>query len=75
MSLPSVFPYDAINPMTAKEQTFNNIDDVYNVLIECFDRCVKNALFQDKNAFKKGFEGFKRFKEAISTILDLPSLA
>ncbi len=43
MSLPSVFPYDAINPMTAKEQTFNNIDDVYNVLIECFDKCVKKG--------------------------------
>ena len=42
-SLPHEFPYDAINPMTAQTQTFNNIDDVYMVLNECYDKCVEKG--------------------------------
>ena len=38
--MPNTFPYSAVNPMTAKDKTFNNIDDVYKVLIECYDKCV-----------------------------------
>ena len=39
-SLPNEFPYDAINPMSAQTETFNSIDDVYKVLIECYDKCI-----------------------------------
>lgn|GEM_PF-3015003 len=42
-SLPNEFPYEAINPMTAQTQTFNNIDDVYETLEECYDRCVEKG--------------------------------
>jgi hypothetical protein len=37
-SFPNEFPYDAINPISAKKQTFNSIDDVYDLLVECYDR-------------------------------------
>ena len=37
--MPNTFPYDAMNPMTAKHKTFDSIDDVYEVLIECYDKC------------------------------------
>ena len=42
-SLPYKFPYKAMNPMTTKEQTFNSIDDVYDVLEECYDKCVEKG--------------------------------
>ena len=42
-SLPYEFPYKAMNPMTTKEQTFNSIDDVYDVLEECYDKCVEKG--------------------------------
>ncbi len=42
-SLPHEFPYDAINPMTVRQQTFNSIDDVYMVLNECYDKCVEKG--------------------------------
>ena len=38
-SLPNEFPYDAINPMSARTETFNSIEDVYDKLIECYDKC------------------------------------
>ena len=50
-SLPHEFPYDAINPMTVRQQTFNSIDDVYIVLNECYDKCVE--------------KGFSRLGEAL----------
>ena len=42
-SLPSEFPYDAINPMTAQTQTFNSMDDVYKTLEECYEKCVEKG--------------------------------
>ena len=42
-SLPNKFPYDAMNPMKTKQQTFNSLDDVYEVLIECYDKCVNKG--------------------------------
>ena len=42
-SLPYEFPYKAMNPMTTKEQTFNSIDDVYDVLEECYHKCVEKG--------------------------------
>ena len=42
-SLPYEFPYKAMNPMTTKEQAFNSIDDVYDVLEECYDKCVEKG--------------------------------
>lgn len=42
-SLPNTFPYDAVNPMTTKKQTFSSIDDVYMVLEECYDKCVEKG--------------------------------
>ena len=50
-SLPHEFPYDAINPMTVRQQTFNSIDDVDMVLNECYDKCVE--------------KGFSRLGEAL----------
>ena len=29
--------------MTAKDKTFNSIDDVYEVLIECYDKCIEKG--------------------------------
>ena len=42
-SLPSEFPYEAINPMSARTETFNNIEDVYKTLEECYDKCVEKG--------------------------------
>lgn len=42
--MPDEFPYQAMNPMSVKEQTFNSIDDVHEVLIECYDKCVKKGV-------------------------------
>ena len=42
-SLPNEFPYDAVNPMTTKKQTFKSIEDVYVVLEECYDKCVEKG--------------------------------
>ena len=42
-SLPNKFPYDAMNPMTTKEQTFDSLEDVYQVLEECYDKCIKKG--------------------------------
>mgnify|MGYP003137255906 FL=1 len=50
-SLPHEFPYDAMNPMSVRQQTFNSIDDVYIVLNECHDKCVE--------------KGFSRLGEAL----------
>ena len=50
-SLPNEFPYDAINPLSAQTQTFNNIEDVYKTLEECYDKCVE--------------KGFSRLGEAL----------
>ena len=41
--MPNTFPYDAVNPMTTKQKTFNSIDDVYEVLIECYDKCIEKG--------------------------------
>ena len=41
--MPNTFPYDAMNPMTTKQKTFNSIDDVYEVLIECYDKCIEKG--------------------------------
>ena len=38
-SLPDDFPYVAMNPMSAKKETFNSIEDVYEKLVECYDKC------------------------------------
>ena len=32
-----------MNPMTTKAQEFKSMDDIYNVLIECYDKCVKKG--------------------------------
>ena len=42
-SLPYEFPYKAMNPMTTKEQNFESIEDVYNVLEECYDKCIEKG--------------------------------
>lgn len=42
-SLPNKFPYQAMNPMSARKQTFNSIDDVYIVLNKCLDKCVEKG--------------------------------
>ena len=42
--MPNDFPYQAMNPMSVKEQTFNSIDDVHEVLIECYDKCDKKGV-------------------------------
>ena len=42
-SLPNEFPYDAVNPMTTKKQTFKSIEDVYVTLEECYDKCVEKG--------------------------------
>ena len=42
-SLPNEFPYDAVNPMTTKKQTFDSIEDVYVTLEECYDKCVEKG--------------------------------
>ena len=42
-SLPNEFPYDAVNPMTTKKQTFESIEDVYVTLEECYDKCVEKG--------------------------------
>ena len=42
-SLPYEFPYKAMNPMPTKEQTFESIEDVYNVLEECYDKCIEKG--------------------------------
>ena len=42
-SLPNKFPYEAMNPMSARKQTFNSIDDVYIVLNKCLDKCVEKG--------------------------------
>lgn len=42
-SLPEKFPYEAVNPMTAKKQTFESLDDVYEVLESCYDKCVEKG--------------------------------
>ena len=42
--MPNEFPYEAMNPMVLKEQTFNSIDDVYNVLIQCYDKCIEKGV-------------------------------
>ena len=41
--LPNEFPYDAVNPMTTKIQTFESIEDVYVTLEECYDKCVEKG--------------------------------
>ena len=50
-SLPSEFPYEAINPMTAQRAMFNKIEDVYSLLVECYDKCIN--------------KGFNRLGEAL----------
>ena len=52
-SLPDEFPYDAINPMSAREETFNSIDDVYEKLVECYDKCKEKGF---KNLGKALYE-------------------
>ena len=48
--MPNEFPYQAMNPMSVKEQTFNSIDDVHEVLIECYDKCVKKGVSENGKA-------------------------
>ena len=43
-TLPDEFPYKAMNPMSVKEQTFNSIEDIHEVLIECYDKCVSKVV-------------------------------
>ena len=33
-----------MNPMSVKEQTFNSIEDIHEVLIECYDKCVSKGV-------------------------------
>ena len=33
------FPYKATNPLSNKKVIFNEIEDVHNLLIECYDEC------------------------------------
>ena len=48
---PSEFPYEALNPISARKETFNSLEDVNEVLVECYDNCI------DK--------GYKRLGEAL----------
>ena len=33
-----------MNPMSLKEETFNSLDDVYQVLIQCYDKCINKGV-------------------------------
>ena len=48
---PSEFPYEALNPISARKETFNSLEDVNEVLVECYNNCI------DK--------GYKRLGEAL----------
>ena len=36
---PDEFPYEALNPYSRKHMTFNNMEDVYRVIFECYNEC------------------------------------
>jgi len=38
------FPYDAKNPVTFRRETFESIEDVERVLLECYDELVRAGL-------------------------------
>lgn len=44
------FPYEATNPLSNKRVEFNEIEDVYNLLIECYDECNKEGFKSMGNA-------------------------
>ena len=47
---PNTFPYDAISPISGKKTTFNSMEDVHNLLIECYDECIEKGFNQVGNA-------------------------
>ena len=50
-TFPDDFPYEALSPYTGSNVTFNNIDDVYRVIFECYNECKQ--------------KGFSRMGEAL----------
>ena len=46
----NTFPYDAISPISGKKTTFNSMEDVHSLLIECYDECIEKGFNQVGNA-------------------------
>ena len=42
--LPNEFPYDAVSPLSGQKETFNSIDDVYDVLEKCYNECLERGM-------------------------------
>ena len=40
----STFPYEAVNPLTNKRKTFEGVEDIEKILIECYDKCIKEGV-------------------------------
>ena len=50
--MPNTFPYEAMNPMTVKMQKFESLEDVYEVLLNCYDKCIKKGFTRLGEALK-----------------------
>ena len=44
------FPYEATDPLSNKKVMFDEIEDVYNLLVECYDQCNKEGFKSMGNA-------------------------
>ena len=44
------FPYEALNPISNKKDTFNDIEDVHNLLVQCYDECIEKGFNKVGNA-------------------------
>ena len=44
------FPYEATDPLSNKKVMFNEIEDVYKLLVECYDQCNKEGFKSMGNA-------------------------
>ena len=44
------FPYEATDPLSNKKVMFDEIEDVYKLLVECYDQCNKEGFKSMGNA-------------------------
>lgn len=63
----SKFPYEAVNPLNNSKKTFKSVEDVENLLIKCYDECVKEGVYGLGNALYE----YSRFFAHDKYIIDI----
>ena len=41
----NTFPYDAISPISGLQTTFSSIEDVYSMLLSCYQECIEQGFY------------------------------